>query len=123
MKKPTKKAINAELQSVSYYRDNFRLTGTTGCYDHDVRTLASVIARTNGDGDASVSVYAYGDGKSPDDYYMRGICADVTEIFEDWITCDTMRPANECRAEVVSRIQDALVAALEEHDNDGGDGE
>lgn len=106
--KVTLKAVNAALPRTTYF-NAFRRTQDLGAFPHNIRTLEKVIARLCDDGSVDINAYAYGDGQAPDDYYMRGICADITDIIIDWHWGD-----HTTRKEAVALIRDRLQAVRDE---------
>lgn len=107
-KKVTLKAVNAALPRTTYF-NAYRRIGDTGAFPHNIRTLSSVVARLHADGYVDISTYAYGDGQTPDDYYGRGIYADITDIIIDWHWGDYTT-----RKEAVALIRDRLQAVRDE---------
>lgn len=103
--KVTLNAVNAALPRTTFF-NAFRRTQDLGAFPHNIRTLEKVIARLCEDGSVDISTYAYGDAKTPDDYYMRGICADITDIINDWHWKHDVG-----RAEAVWLIRERLQAA------------
>ena len=98
--KVTKKAINAVLPSLTYFRRNYIYRGFSGIPPSNARTLMAVIFRVNDDGTLHETDYAYGDGWSIEDY-NASCYVDAGEIIEQWMT-----DYDTDRKEVIRLIQE-----------------
>ena len=97
--KVTKKEINKALPSIRYFNKWYVPYSFIGLMPENVSTLASVVFRVDEDGDVIERDYAMGETQEPEDYHMKGVCVDASDVIENWMH------EQISRKEVVNEIQ------------------
>lgn len=97
--KVTKKEINKALPSIRYFNKWYVPYRFIGLMPENVSTLASVVFRVDEDGDVIERDYAMGETQEPEDYHMKGVCVDASDVIENWMH------EQISRKEVVNEIQ------------------
>lgn len=108
--KVTKKAINKALPSIRYFDRWYVPHGFAGLMPENASTLSSVIFRVDEDGDVIERDYAMGETQEPEDYHMKGVCVDASDVIENWMH------EQISRKEVVNEIHQ-LFAKWEEEES------